>query len=82
MGLALAIFGGVLMYYGLLPRFGPLIILALYLIGVLVTPKNAQLEVDWKRKITEAEIREELEKVARTNARPNPPRNLSQGGEH
>lgn len=68
-GLALAIFGGVLMFYGLLPRFGPLIIIALYLIGVLLTPKNKQMAVDWKRKVTEAEIREELEKVARTTRR-------------
>ena len=68
-GLALAIFGGVLLYYGLLPRFGLLIVLALYLIGVLVTPRNKQMELDWRRKVTEAEIREELEKVARTTRR-------------
>ena len=48
-GLALAIFGGVLMFYGLLPRFGPLIIIALYLIGVLLTPRNKQMAVDWAK---------------------------------
>ncbi len=68
-GLALAIFGGVLMFYGLLPRFGVLIVLALYLIGVLVTPRNKQMETEWRRRANEAEIREELEKMARTTRR-------------
>lgn len=68
-GLVLAIFGSALWWYGLLPRFGLLIVVALYLIGLLVTPRNKQMEIDYRRKVTEAEIREELEKVARTTRR-------------
>lgn len=64
-GLLLALFGGLLMYFGLLGVFGPLVIIALYLLGVLLTPRDKQAEVNMQRRMSEAEIRAHLDRVVR-----------------
>lgn len=76
-GGALAIFGALLWYAGFLPRYGLVIVVALYLIGVLLTPREKDRELDYQRKYTEAEIRDELDRVVR-QARRKLPRELIQ----
>jgi hypothetical protein len=76
-GSVLALFGILLWYAGFLPRYGLVIVAALYLIGVLVTPRDKSRELNYKRKYTEAEIRDELERVVR-QARRRVPREIFQ----
>lgn len=64
-GLAFALFGGVLMYFGLLGGFGPLVILALYGLGALLTPRDKMAEVNMQRRYSESEIRDHLDRVVR-----------------
>lgn len=76
-GSLLALFGVLLWYAGFLPRYGLLIVAALYLIGVLVTPRDRSRELNYKQKYTEAEIRDELVRVVR-QARRRVPREIIQ----
>ncbi len=71
-GLLLALFGVVLWYFGMLSRYAPLIVLALYLIGFLVTPRNKHEQMALQRRISEAEIRDELDEVVRLARRRTP----------
>jgi hypothetical protein len=65
-GMGLALFGIALFALGALKTpFWLLIIVALYLIGVVVTPRDKGIEVDLARRYTEAEIRAELDQLTR-----------------
>jgi len=65
-GVALAVFGVALVLLGVLKTpFWILIVLALYLIGAMVTPAERGLAVDLARRYSEAEIRAELDRLTR-----------------
>lgn len=65
-GLALAAFGVLLMRFGMLPRYGILIVIALYILGALLTPRpNRQEQLAMQQRMTEAQLREQLDNVVK-----------------
>ncbi len=67
-GSALVLFGVALIVMGIIKAsllVMVVILAALYLIGVLITPADKGLAVDMARRYTEAEIRDELEQLTR-----------------
>lgn len=71
-GMALAAFGAGLWYLFPFGAWGLLVVLALYVIGLIVAPRNKQDELNMARRLSEQDIREQLEDVARLARRRTP----------
>lgn len=64
-GSALGIFGLMLFFVGVIGRFWFLIVIGLYLIGVLATPKSPTYELTLRNQMSAEEIRDGLESLVR-----------------
>lgn len=65
-GSILGILGLVLLFLGFIGKFWLFIILGLYIIGVLATPKNPTYDLRLRNQLTADEIREELENLVKS----------------